>query len=96
MRTTRSLAAAGLALLLAGLALAQPKPQEAILGRWESTEKSSDVIMAAAELYAILSNKIAPRSAFSASALAGNPRSMSGSIVAIYWSVSVTNRFKLW
>jgi hypothetical protein len=42
MRTTRSLAAAGLALLLAGVALAQPKPQEAILGKWESNEKKGD------------------------------------------------------
>ena len=42
MRTLRPLLAVGLVLLLAGVTLAQPKPQEAILGKWQTTEKVGD------------------------------------------------------
>jgi hypothetical protein len=42
MHTMRPLLAVGLFLLLAGVGGAQVRPQEAILGRWESNRKEND------------------------------------------------------
>src|SRR5262245_59455554 len=42
MRATRPPLAVGLALLLAGYVLAQPKPQEAILGKWVMSQKEKE------------------------------------------------------
>jgi uncharacterized protein (TIGR03066 family) len=41
MRTIRPLLAVGLALTLAGFACADPKPQEAIVGKWEPQDEKA-------------------------------------------------------
>ena len=43
MRTAHLLLAGGLALALAGLACADPKPQEAIVGKWEPQDSKGKV-----------------------------------------------------
>jgi uncharacterized protein (TIGR03066 family) len=42
MRALRPVLVVGLALLLTGVAVAQPRPQEAILGKWEMTRKEGE------------------------------------------------------
>jgi hypothetical protein len=50
MRMLRPILAACLFLLLTGLVAAQPKPQEAILGKWVRTEKPKSDMMSKADI----------------------------------------------